>query len=58
MIGWESDEVTVGPVALAAKQSLLRFIPHMMPVDAGQASLYRLVLEHGALWLMRIPGRR
>lgn len=47
MIGWESDEVTVGPVALAAKQSLLRFIPHMTPADDSEASLYRLVLEHG-----------
>lgn len=47
MIGWESDNVTVGPVAVAAKQSLLRIIPHIMPVNGDQTSLYRLVLEHG-----------
>ena len=47
MIGWEEDNVTVGPVAAAAKQSLLRLIPHMMPIEGDQTSLYRLVLEHG-----------
>lgn len=48
MIGWESDENTVGPAAMAAKESLLRFIPHMMPpADNGEDALYRLVLEHG-----------
>lgn len=47
MIGWESDNVAVGPIAAAAKQSLLRLIPHIMPADSGQTSLYRLVLEHG-----------
>ncbi|PUU81669.1 hypothetical protein B9Z19DRAFT_1113281 [Tuber borchii] len=47
MIGWESDNVTVGPIAAAAKQSLLRLIPHIMPADNGQPSLYRLVLDHG-----------
>ena len=47
MIGWESDNVTVGPIAAAAKQSLLRLIPHIMPIHSDQASLYRLVLEHG-----------
>ncbi len=47
MIGWESDNVVVGPVAAAAKLSLLRLIPHIMPADGNQDSLYRLVLEHG-----------
>ena len=47
MIGWESDNNTVGPTAVAAKQSLLRLIPHIMPADSDQAPLYRLVLEHG-----------
>ena len=47
MIGWESDNVTVGPIAVAAKQSLLRLIPHIMPKDSDENSLYRLVLEHG-----------
>ncbi|KAJ3487605.1 hypothetical protein NLG97_g6378 [Lecanicillium saksenae] len=47
MIGWESDNATVGPIAAAAKQSLLRLIPHILPADDGRGSLYRLVLEHG-----------
>ncbi len=47
MIGWEDDNNTVGPIAAVAKQSLLRLIPHIMPVDSSQASLYRLVLDHG-----------
>jgi hypothetical protein len=47
MIGWKSDNVTVGPVAAKAKQSLIRLIPHIMPVDSDQQSLYRLVLDHG-----------
>ena len=47
MIGWEDDNNTVGPIAAAAKQSLLRLIPHIMPEDSDQSSLYRLVLEHG-----------
>lgn len=47
MIGWEDDNETVGPVALAAKGSLLRAIPHLMPPENVNQSLYRLVLEHG-----------
>lgn len=50
MIGWEDDNETVGRVALAAKQSLLRAVPYIMPVDTAtvpEQSLYRLVLEHG-----------
>ena len=49
MIGWESDDNIVGPIAAAAKQSLLRLIPHIMPAgsDSDQSSSYRLVLEHG-----------
>ncbi|EJT79705.1 hypothetical protein GGTG_04789 [Gaeumannomyces tritici R3-111a-1] len=47
MIGWEDDNNTVGPVAAAAKQSLLRLIPYIMPADSSEASLYRLVLDHG-----------
>lgn len=46
MIGWWEDNFTVGPRAAAAKQSLLRLIPHIMPRDGDQASLYRLVLDH------------
>ena len=47
MIGWEDDNATVGPIAAAAKQSLLRLIPHIMPADNDQPYLYRLVLDHG-----------
>ena len=47
MIGWESDNNVVGPIAAAAKPSLLRLIPHILPRDGDQASLYRLVLDHG-----------
>jgi hypothetical protein len=47
MIGWEDDNETVGPAALAAKESLLRAIPHILPLDNPNGSLYRLVLEHG-----------
>lgn len=47
MIGWEDDNNTVGPIAAVAKQSLLRLIPHIMPADSSQASLYRLVVDHG-----------
>lgn len=46
MIGWESDNVTVGPITAKAKQSLLRLIPHIMPSENEQI-LYCLVLEHG-----------
>ncbi len=47
MIGWEDDNETVGPVALKAKQSLLRAIPYLLPLDTPDKSLYRNVLEHG-----------
>ncbi|KAJ6779913.1 hypothetical protein PWT90_07828 [Aphanocladium album] len=46
-IGWTDDGHAVGPVAAAAKQSLLRIIPHILPKDGNQAALYRLVLKHG-----------
>ncbi|KDQ58297.1 hypothetical protein JAAARDRAFT_78600 [Jaapia argillacea MUCL 33604] len=47
MIGWEDDNNTVGPIAAAAKQSMLRLIPHIMPSGQDQTSLYRFVLDHG-----------
>lgn len=47
MIGWEDDNKTVGPIATAAKQSLLRLIPYIVPRNGDQTSLYRLVLDHG-----------
>lgn len=50
MIGWEGDDETVGPVALAAKPSLLRAIPYLLPVDdSPERSLCRPVIEHGGL---------
>jgi hypothetical protein len=47
MIGWEDDNAIVGPVAAAAKQSLLQLIPHIIPLHDDGKGLYRLVLEHG-----------
>ncbi|KAI1178649.1 3-hydroxybutyryl-CoA dehydratase [Nemania sp. FL0916] len=47
MIGWESDHNTVGPVAAAAKQSLLRLIPHILPIGDREDLLYRFVIDHG-----------
>lgn len=48
MIGWESDGNVVGPMAAAAKQSLLRIVPQILPkADEDETSPYRLVLEHG-----------
>lgn len=47
MIGWEDDEETVGPVALAAKDSLLRAVPVIMPEESPSIGLYRFTLEHG-----------
>ncbi|KAH8164458.1 hypothetical protein CIB48_g3778 [Xylaria polymorpha] len=47
MIGWEDDHNTVGPVAAAAKQSLLRLIPHIMPAGDDENLLYRFVIDHG-----------
>jgi hypothetical protein len=39
MIEWEDGNNTVGPIAAAAKESLLRLIPHIMPVGSDQGSL-------------------
>lgn len=39
VIGWKDDNNTVGPIAVAAKQSLLRLIPHIIPTDSGETSL-------------------
>ncbi|KAJ5093225.1 hypothetical protein N7456_009086 [Penicillium angulare] len=47
MIGWKDDNETVGPAALAAKRSLLRALPHIMPLEQTEPCLYRFVLEHG-----------
>ncbi|KAH7405682.1 3-hydroxybutyryl-CoA dehydratase [Phaeosphaeria sp. MPI-PUGE-AT-0046c] len=45
-IGWEDDNETVGPVALAAKHTLLRALPYLLP-HGNEDRLYRFVLEHG-----------
>ncbi|KAH6628786.1 3-hydroxybutyryl-CoA dehydratase [Chaetomium tenue] len=47
MIGCEDDDNTVGPVAAAAKQSLLRLIPRILPEGDDNTDLYRFVLDHG-----------
>ncbi|KAL4955376.1 hypothetical protein BDW69DRAFT_160766 [Aspergillus filifer] len=48
MIGWESDNETVGPRALAAKQSLLRALPFLILEEDSNTPelLYSIVLEH------------
>ncbi|GAB1314711.1 hypothetical protein MFIFM68171_04921 [Madurella fahalii] len=46
-IGWEDDNNIVGPRAAKAKQSLLRFISHLLPGGVENEWLYRPVLEHG-----------
>ncbi len=45
-IGEEQDNDKVGPRASKAKQSLLRFVPHMLPMGDDDDALYRFVLEH------------
>lgn len=45
IIGWPGYGVTVGPKALAAKKSLLRLIPLILP-EGDEAVLYRPVLQH------------
>ncbi|KAL8380947.1 hypothetical protein RB595_005308 [Gaeumannomyces hyphopodioides] len=47
IIGREDGGHTVSPTIAAAKQSLLRLVPHIMPEGSDEGSLYRLVLEHG-----------
>ena len=47
MIGYAGDNFYVGPNTAAAKQSLLRLLPYILPPDSDKTSLYRLVLEHG-----------
>ena len=37
----------VGPVAFAVKHSILRAIPHLIPLENSGASLYRFFLNHG-----------
>lgn len=52
-IGWEEDKLTVGPLAAAAKQSLLCLIPLILP-EGDNEVLYRLVLQHDDFGLHNI----
>lgn len=52
-IGWEEDKLTVGPIASAAKQSLLRPIPLILP-EGDEEVLCRLVLQHDDFGLHNI----
>lgn len=52
-IGWEEDKLTVGPLAAAAKQSLLCLIPLILP-EGDDEVLYRLVLQHDDFGLHNI----
>ncbi|KAH7244950.1 hypothetical protein B0J15DRAFT_564806 [Fusarium solani] len=45
LIGWPGNGVTVGPKALAAKKSLLRLMPLILP-EGDEAVMYRPVLQH------------
>ena len=45
-MGWEGDNNTVGPLAAAAKQSFLRLISLIMPLDSDHKNLYRPALDH------------
>ncbi|EAQ90081.1 hypothetical protein CHGG_06700 [Chaetomium globosum CBS 148.51] len=47
MTGCEDDDNSVGPIVAAAKKSLLRLIPHIMPKGDDNMDLYRFVLDHG-----------
>ena len=46
-MGFEDDNYTVTPIVAAAKRSLLRVLPYILPADSRPPTLYRLVLEHG-----------
>lgn len=52
-IGWEEGKLTVDPLAAAAKQSLLRLMPLILP-EGDQEVLYRLVLQHDDFGLHNI----
>lgn len=53
-IGWPTDKNVVGPFAAAAKQSLLRVIPYLLPAETSHGTFYRFVIDHGdyAMWNM------
>lgn len=48
------DNNVVGPFAAAAKQSLLRLVPFLLPPETRHATFYRLVIDHGdyGMWNM------
>ncbi|KAJ3047222.1 hypothetical protein HK097_000112 [Rhizophlyctis rosea] len=45
-VDWKESEFVVGPKASAAKQSLLRIIPLILPHEDEKYAFYRFVLEH------------
>jgi hypothetical protein len=47
IIGWPTENHVVGPFAAAAKQSLLRLVPYLLPPETRDGTFYRFVLEHG-----------
>ncbi|KAI7977527.1 hypothetical protein EIK77_000477, partial [Talaromyces pinophilus] len=53
-IGWPTDNNVVGPFAAAAKQSLLRLVPFLLPPETRHGTFYRLVIDHGdyGMWNM------
>lgn len=46
-MGFDDDNYVVSPIVAAAKRSLLRVLPYILPADSRRPALYRLVLEHG-----------
>ncbi|KAK3376298.1 hypothetical protein B0T24DRAFT_699721 [Lasiosphaeria ovina] len=44
--GWGCNGTTADPLAAAAKQPLLRLVPHMPPAGGNEAGLYRFELDH------------
>lgn len=53
-IGWPQSNNVVGPFAIAAKQSLLRILPYLLPPETRHGTFYRFVVDHGdyAMWNM------
>lgn len=53
-IGWPTDNNVVGPFAAAAKQSLLRLVPFLLPPETRHGTFYRPVIDHGdyGMWNM------
>ncbi|KAB8298307.1 hypothetical protein EYC80_002036 [Monilinia laxa] len=60
IIGWGDDGETVGPVALAARQTLLRALPYIMPAENTnpEASLYRFVIDHNDFGIHNVTATK